>query len=305
MTQNPQSITAYLDALKAALKGAPPGLVADALADAEEHWREAMAAHPGMREAQVFAEMAGSYGSPEEVAAEYLAIEMPQPGPFGRTPAATPAQAASERRPYPGLFGVLSDPVTYGALLYMLLSLATGIFYFTWSATGLALSAGFLFLIIGIPFFLLFIGSVRLIGYAEGRIVEVLLGVRMPRRLPAPPGGSFWEKVKSVLADMRTWSSLAYMLLMLPLGIAYFTIAVTGLALAGSFVFAGGAVLIGEVDHVHIDGGPLWLVDAVHTPVAGAVFIALGVIVFFLMLHVARLVGWLHGRVAEHLLVRL
>jgi hypothetical protein len=39
--------------------------------------------------------------------------------------------------------------------------------------------------------------------------------------------------------------------------------------------------------------------------VAGAVFIALGVIVFFLTLHIARLVGWLHGRVAEHLLVRL
>ena len=28
------------------------------------------------------------------------------------------------------------DPRTYGALLYMLLSLVTGIFYFTWTVTG-------------------------------------------------------------------------------------------------------------------------------------------------------------------------
>jgi hypothetical protein len=148
-------------------------------------------------------------------------------------------------------------------------------------------------------------GSVRALSYVEGRVVEVLLGVRMPRRLPLPPGGGFWDKVKGALADMRTWSSLAYMLLMLPLGIVYFTVAVTCLALAGGFAFAGGAVLIGDVDHVHIDGGPLWLIDAVHTPVAGAVFIALGVVIFFLMLHVARLIGWLHGRVAEQLLVRV
>jgi hypothetical protein len=324
MTQTPQSIAAYLDALKAALKGAPPGLVADALADAREHWAEAMAAHPGMSEAQVFAEMAGSYGTPEEVAAEYLAIEMPQPGPFGKTNAPSPAQAASERRPYPGFFGVLKDPVTYGALLYMLLALATGVFYFTWAVTGLSLSAGFLILIIGIPFFLLFIGSVRLISYAEGRLVEVLLGVRMPRRLPALPDGSFWDKVKSVLSDMRTWSSLAYMLLMLPMGIAYFTIAVTGLAVSGGFVIGGvwdvfhagsNRVVVGGTNngfqimengmYLEFSNMPDWMTPWIHNPVTGLVFVVLGVLGFFLMLHVARLIGWLHGRVAEHLLVRV
>ena len=39
-----------------------------------------------------------------------------------------------------GFFNVISDPRTYGALLYMLLSLATGIFYFVWTVTGIALS---------------------------------------------------------------------------------------------------------------------------------------------------------------------
>jgi hypothetical protein len=29
------------------------------------------------------------------------------------------------------------------------------------------------------------------------------------------------------------------------------------------------------------------------------------VLLFFITLHIARVVGWLHGRIAEHLLVRL
>ena len=67
-----------------------------------------------------------------------------------------------------GFFNVVSDPRTYGALLYMLLSLATGIFYFTWTVTGISLSLGFAILIIGIPFALLFIGSVRVLAPCRG-----------------------------------------------------------------------------------------------------------------------------------------
>jgi len=33
-----------------------------------------------------------------------------------------------------------------------------------------------------VPFFLLFISATRIIALAEGRIVETLLGTRMPRR---------------------------------------------------------------------------------------------------------------------------
>ena len=37
-------------------------------------------------------------------------------------------------------FNVVRDPRTYGALLYMLLALATGIFYFTWAVVGISMS---------------------------------------------------------------------------------------------------------------------------------------------------------------------
>jgi len=77
---------------------------------------------------------------------------------------------------------VLADPRAYTALLYMLLSLATGTLYFTWAVTGISLSLGLAILIIGIPFAILFFASVRGISLVEGRVVEALLGERMPRR---------------------------------------------------------------------------------------------------------------------------
>ncbi|EQD55483.1 sensor protein, partial [mine drainage metagenome] len=123
------------------------------------------------------------------------------------------------RGPLARFFGVIGDARSYGALFYMLLALATGIFYFTWAVAGLSLSAGLAVLIIGIPFIVLFLASVRLLALVEGRLVEVMLGVRMPRR----PASAVRElpllkRIGAMFTDPRTWGTLFYMLLMLPLG---------------------------------------------------------------------------------------
>lgn len=306
------SVEQYLDALKKALTGAPAGLIADALADCEEHLRGALAAHPGQSDAEVFADMAKSYGSPAEVAAEYRAMDLPPASPFAsrtETPFFSPVAAHAPSRWT--LFNVYSDPRTYGALLYMLLALATGVFYFVWATVGVSLTAGLAVLIIGIPFFLVFVFSVRLLALVEGRIVEALLGVRMPRRLQAKiffENPRSWDalvyRLRTSLGDLRTWSSLVYMFLMLPLGIVYFVIAVVGLSVSGSMLFASGYALV-DRSHIHIDGGPDWLIGMAHSPMAAIVCAALGIVAFFFTLHIARALGWLHGRIAEHLLVRL
>src|SRR6185369_10409541 len=194
----PETVKAYLDALRTALKGAAPGLISDALSDAEEHLNNEIAAQPELSEKQILTAVIDTYGTPEEIAEEYRHMEATISGPFPK-----PEEAPDRRY---GFFNVVSDPRTYGALLYMLLSLATGIFYFTWVVTGLALSLGFMILIIGIPFALFFVGSVRVLAHVEGRLVEGLLGVRMPRRLPAasPQDESVWTKVKEALTDSRT-----------------------------------------------------------------------------------------------------
>src|SRR5690606_28757474 len=212
-----------------------------------------------------------------------------------QTPPPIPRESALGR-----FFGVLSDPRAYAALFYMLLSLATGIVYFTWSVTGWSLSLGLMILIIGIPFLLLFLGATRLLSLLEGRIVEVMLGVRMPRRpVYQAQDNGLLSRIGDMLSDLRTWATFVYMLAMLPLGIAYFTIAVTGLSTTLSLLFAPIWSLF--------DGGHIWWdgdIVQVHwwwTPLLSV----LGFIGIVLLLHLARGIGYLHGQLAKVLLVRV
>ncbi len=296
--QPPETVAAYLAQLRRALKGAPAGLISDALADCEDHLNNEIAQNRELTETQILASVVETYGTPEEIAEEYRDMESTISTPF-------PKVEMPEERRF-GFFNVVSDPRTYGALLYMLLSLATGIFYFTWVVTGLSLTIGFAILIIGIPFALLFIASVRVLSYVEGRIVEALLGVRMPRRPPTEPAADqgLWTKIKEAFSDVRTWSSLFYMLLMLPLGIIYFVLGVVGLSVSLGVV--GGSIysLITGEAHIQIDGAP-YLEHVLHTAPGLAALAVLGILLFFVVLHAARAIGWVHGKVAEGLLVRL
>jgi hypothetical protein len=295
----PETVRAYLDELRRALKGAPAGLISDALADTEDHLNNEISHNPEIPESQILATVIDTYGTPQEIAEEYRDMEATIGGPFPKS------DDAPERR-Y-GFFNVVSDPRTYGALLYMLLSLATGIFYFTWTVVGISLTLGFAILIIGIPFALLFIGSIRVLSHVEGRIVEGLLGVRMPRRLPPTTQSdeTIWTRIKDGLSDSRTWSSMFYFLLKLPLGIAYFVIAVTGLSVSlGVTSGALYSLITNDASHIQFDDVP-WLQHLLHTAPGLLLLAFVGVLLFFVVLHIARAIGWLHGRIAEVLLVRL
>ena len=300
----PQTIKEYLAQLRAALTGADPAMIQDALYDAEEHLRSELAENPGMGEAELLAKISTSYGAPEEVAEIYRTTEKTVARAL-RTPPPRPRRSALGR-----FFGVLADPHTYGALFYMLLALATGIFYFTWVVTGLSLSAGFAVLIIGAPLFLLFMASVRGLSLVESRIVEGMLGVRMPRRPPYTGHDRPWlRRIAAMLTDPRTWATLLYMLLMLPLGIAYFVIVVvlsaislalmlTPIAMAFDFFGFGRDFVDG---HLTVDWG-----FGAHIPGWGdaiAMFV-IGFFLFFGMLHLVRGIGHLHGAFAKHLLVK-
>ncbi|HEY5048851.1 MAG TPA: sensor domain-containing protein [Rhizomicrobium sp.] len=294
----PETVRAYLDALQRALKGCSPGLISDALADAEEHLRSEIAAKPHQSEAQVLASVVQTYGTPDEIAEEYKSMEASISGPFPKS-----AQAPARTR---GFFGVVGDPKAYGALMYMLLSLVTGIFYFCWTVVGGSISLSFLIFIIGIPLMLLFLGSIRVLSHVEGRIVEGLLGVRMPRRLPAasPADETLWSRIKDALSDIRTWSSMLYLLAMLPLGILYFTLAVVGIAIPLALI--GGSLTSLLTGHAHFQMSDVpWLDHLFHTAPGLVLAIFVGLLFIFLVLHLAKAIGWLHGRIAELLLVRL
>jgi len=296
--RQPETVREYLDALQIALKGCPPALIRDALTDAEEHLRNELIQHPAQNEREVLMNVIDTYGSPEEVAETYQTMEAAWSGPFPK--------AAEPREDKRGFFSIVSDPRAYSALVYMLLALPTGIFYFVWTVTGLALSVGLFVLIIGIPFALLFIASERVIAHVEGRIVETLLGVRMPRRLPPeyPEYRTLLSRIGDALIDVRTWSSMFYLLLMLPLGIIYFVIAVVGVTLSLGVTAMSLFALLTNESHIQIDAAPV-MEHILHTAPGLIVLAVIGVLLFFVVLHLAKLIGYLHGKLAEVLLVRL
>jgi uncharacterized membrane protein len=300
----PRSIDDYLKQLRAALGGQDPALIQDALYDAEEYLRAELAAHPGKSEADVLELIASTYGAPDEVAAAYRDTE-------AKVKAAlkTPVPAAASASGWKRFFGVYLDPRAYTSIFYMLLALATGILYFTIVVTGLSLSFGFAILIIGIPFFLAFIGVTRVIALGEGRLLEAVTGERMPRRPvhPGPPAG-WLPRIGEMLTDVRTWTTLLYMLLMLPLGIVYFTVTVTGLAVGLAFTslpllvvarWLGWDANATFSDDVHIGG---WALSD-HSMVSALLLGALGVLIVTLLMHAARAIGRGHAHLAKSLLV--
>jgi uncharacterized membrane protein len=302
----PRSIDEYLRQLRRALAGEDTALIQDALYDAEEYLRAEVAAHPDRSEADVLELIASTYGAPDEVAAAYRDTEAKVKAALKPPAPRSTAQSSGVRR----FFGIFMDVRAYTSLFYMLLTLATGIFYFVFVVTGLTLSAGFAVLVIGIPFFLAFIGIARVIALGEGRLLEATTGERMPRRPvhPGPPA-SWLTRIGNMLKDVHTWTTLLYLLLMLPLGSFYFTLSVTGLALGLRLAFAP-VILLGhglgwfplQFSHemLAVDG---FGYDS-PASILGALFcMVFGVLILALLLHVVRWLARGHARLAKALLV--
>lgn len=294
----PRSVDQYLAQLKAALAGEDPALQQDALYDAEEYLRAEIAQHKDKSESDVLELIASTYGAPDEVADAYRTTEATVRAALASPPARRPHSALGR------FFAVFGDSRAYTSLFFMLLSLATGIIYFTVTVTGLSMSAGLMVLIIGLPFFLLFLGLVRVLALAEGRLVEALTGTRMPRRPVSPRSDSPWyQRILEMVKDRQTWTAMFYMLLQLPLGIVYFVLAVFGLSLGLGLV--GGSIfqLLAQTGIVdlplgpgdHVEWTPVWALPLV---------VALGILILTLLMHLAKAIGMMHGHLAKALLVR-
>jgi hypothetical protein len=291
-----KDIGEYLEALKAALHGADPATIQDALSDAEEHLTLALEREEASGTQAAFSAVVAEYGSPDEVAAAYRELE-------SRTPVSFPPPAAPrDGRPsfWKRFLGVAVDLRAYAALFYLFASLALGVLYFTIAATGLSLSLGLIVLIVGLPFLVGFLIAVRGIAVVEGRIVEALLGVRMPRRPVFVRKGLAWHRRIGVLfSDRSTWTAILYLVLMMPLGIVYFTAALV--LLVFSFTFLASPLLLGVIGLPlgEIDGRCYFVPDwALPLCTIG------GALLFILTLHFAKWIGGVHGRYAKAMLVR-
>ena len=293
-----KDVREYLDKLKNELgSSADPALIQDALSDAETHLRTALeeevSKNPEIPEAEILAPLIEKYGTPSEVAAAYLVIE----------PHVSPALARPSRpdtRPFLGkFFGVLADSRAWGAFFYMLLAFITGIVFGGWAILGGIVSAFSLLFIIGLPIFGFFLLSVRGIALLEGRIVEALLGVRMPRKpLFLKKGLSWSDRYIALVKDKYSWRAFLYAVLLFPLGLLYTSLSALLFIFSLSFIASPLLELVFRIpldlfgDNVFT---PVWLLPVVCVA---------GIILLLLTLHSAKLVGKIHGRFAKAMLVR-
>jgi uncharacterized membrane protein len=291
-----KSIEQYLDLLKAELSGSDAATIQDALADAEEHLRAALAnlreAQPELSDEEALARVIEQYGSPDETASAYKEVER-------RTVPQLTRETSRNVSPLGNFFGVYTDARAWGALLYMLIAFVTGVFYFTWAITGLSLSVSLSIFIFGLPVALLFLLSVQGLAMLEGRIVEALLGVRMPRRPLFTQRGLKWlERLKLLVLDKHTWLSILYMIVQFVFGTIYFVLFVTILSFSLSFIaipflqeiLGMGAIMNNDIRYYL----PTW---------SYPLLIFGGILLWTAFMNIARGVGQLHGRLAKLMLV--
>lgn len=205
---------------------------------------------------------------------------------------------------HPGFFHVVTLPRAYTTLLYLLLSLATGILGFTFVVTGLSLSLGLAILVIGLPVALAFLLGVRLLALGETHLLRALVA-EDPSPAPAiVPAGSGWlVRLTSLLKDRRTWTSLLYFLLHLPLGILAFSVLVSLLAVGLGLLAVPVAAVLQAGGAMDVDlGGLAWSVS--HPQLTAIACGLLGAVILPLSLHLGLLLGRLQVWLARHLLVR-
>jgi uncharacterized membrane protein len=299
----PRTIEEYLRQLRAALAGQDPALIQDALYDAEEYLRAEIVTHKDKSEADVLELIASTYGAPDEVAAAYRDTEIK---------VAAALRAPPKRRSPSSVgrfFAIFTDARAYAGLLFMLFSLATGILYFIVTVVGTSLSIGLAFVIIGLPVFLAFIGITRVLALVECRLIEAVSGVRMPRR-PTHPGapGGFWVRVGEMLKDVRTWTTLAYNVLMLPVGITYFTLAIVGTSLSLGLIAAPVVEALRGIGLIDGDSsvGRSWIhiePDWLNSPGGLVLCFIAGIVLLTLTLHMSRGVTRGHATLAKTMLV--
>ena len=119
---------------------------------------------------------------------------------------------------------------------YLLLSLPMGIVAFTLVVTGWSIALGSFITLIGIPGGLLTIGVTRGVAWIERRRAPLVVAdpIRGVYRAPLPlhradwrSARQIWDRIKQIVLDRQTWKDTGYELLLLPVGVIGFTVAVT------------------------------------------------------------------------------
>jgi signal transduction histidine kinase len=123
------------------------------------------------------------------------------------------------------------DPRSYGRIGYLLLAGVLGTFEFIVLVTAIALGVGFAVTLVGIPILIATVYVWGGLAESERRVIGTLTGATIPNPYrPVPDGASWWERLRTRLADPATWKDLVFLLLQFPLGLVSFIVSVVVLS---------------------------------------------------------------------------
>jgi signal transduction histidine kinase len=111
--------------------------------------------------------------------------------------------------------------------VYLVLALPMGILTFTFVVTGWSVGLALLITFIGLPILMVTVYASRWMAWIERRRAALVLGEPIPGVYKPPASGRFLDRVRAMFSDPSTWKDLAWHLLLLPIGIADFVVAVT------------------------------------------------------------------------------
>jgi signal transduction histidine kinase len=123
-------------------------------------------------------------------------------------------------------------------LVYLLLSFVLGLTWFVVLTTGLSLGFGLAITLIGIPLLIAMLWAIRWMAQAERALVRALVGVDVSAHYRQPRKPGLGSQIVTRLGDPQTWKDLVYLVAQFPLGILWFVISVTLVALSLGLVAA-------------------------------------------------------------------
>jgi hypothetical protein len=305
-------ISKYLSQLAVAASGLDAAIVNDMLADAEQHlWNAVSDGVPAER-------AVAEFGEARDVVSAYVASEAGRTkGRGGRAaveavPLATISggqvvpSALVKRRGFVTLpvIGVWADRYAWGSLALFVFGFVLALAYFVIVTTWTMLSVGTIVLIIGFPLLVGLLGFSRAVSLGHGRLIEVLTGVRMPRRT-APVAGtgmaSFWGRIKLWLSDGRSWLSVAFLIGNMPVATLLFAVFFTLTVLSKALLFGPlSELFMPDAWFENGNGFHLGPWQGGHIPFGIAlVSMGLGLVIFTGTLWLAKGCGWLYAQVAK------
>jgi signal transduction histidine kinase len=122
--------------------------------------------------------------------------------------------------------------------VYLVTGLPMGILSFTVAVTGWSMGLGLVITLLGFPVLVLTALMLRGLAHIERARAALVVDEPLVARYRQPEKPGFVARVKAVFTDAQNWRDLGWALLLLGIGIAGFTVAVTAIATVLGLVFA-------------------------------------------------------------------